>query len=381
MLVGVTVFFYGIGVGVYRWYPYQVVRSLKRATGVALYTDSLKRSDGLYQVAFAEPLPPGRQILPPIRNIQGISDAISSLIVPVDAFWTAYRDLELVANSTLVLDGGATRVLDVTYRLAGRQYHAYAYIAFGSQRAPAAALIIPGSGDNQAWPMLRGDPGNYQSGIVPALGAYDRYVQIKPNHDCLAFHNGEARLSGLFMFNWLLNSGGSYAASYITDSLALAKYLRGAYDRIAVAGLSQGGYATLISSLQSQPDVAIVASGFSVTFETVEWAGQDQIVIPGMHQRLSNESIRTTISQSRTHFLLTYGTGESDYYKMEAEEAPTAKYFSGIPNVEVKVHNGRHTFPVDVIEEFIGRVWPASDAAREGTFDDGRHEQTPSVRR
>ena len=110
-----------------------------------------------------------------------------------------------------------------------------------------AALIIPGSGINQSSRIYGNDPSNYHFGIMEALGSsFNKYVLIKPNEDCLAFHNGRQKLNNGFIINWLLDHEAFYSAHYITSSLAITKFLQDKYDKVVVAGLSQGGAAALL---------------------------------------------------------------------------------------------------------------------------------------
>ncbi len=153
----------------------------------------------------------------------------------------------------------------------------------------------------------------------------------------------------------MLDHGASYSAHYIASSLAITKYLQDKYDKVVVAGLSQGGNAALLNSLQSQPDAAIIASGFTIINEKAKWAGHDQIIIPGIRNRLSFDVIRSRIQQSTTRFLFTYGKEDVGTFKIEAEERLTCDYLSGTQNVECKIHNGGHVFPKDIITGFLSK--------------------------
>jgi len=306
--------------------------------------------------AFTDSLMPGEQIYPPISSLDGIYEANKSLMLPVEHFFDAYDKLEILNTSQLVLDQGSTKVLKLTYKLAGRQYHACAYCPDDSRGAKVAALIIPGSGLNVSSPIYKKDRSSYCFGIIPALGnSSHNYVLIKPNEDCLAFHNGKKKLHLNYFVNWLLEHGSSYSAYYIAGSLAVTKYLQQRYDKVILAGLSQGGRAALLSSLQSQPDAAIIASGFTIIRQKVQAAGHNQIIIPGLRSRFGFDVIRSRIQQSPTRYLFTYGRKEQGTYKMEAEERLTEKFLSACPNVECKSHPGGHVFPTEIIREFLGK--------------------------
>jgi hypothetical protein len=127
------------------------------------------------------------------------------------------------------------------------------------------------------------------------------------------------------------------------------------YDKVVVAGLSQGGAATLLNALQSHPQVAIIASGFSVVNAWVKGAGYNQILIPGLQQRWTNEAMRARMQEIPTRFLFTYGQEETSTYKMEAYERLTCRYFAALPNVECGIHANGHIFPVEIMRQFLSR--------------------------
>lgn len=272
----------------------------------------------------------------------------------MERFFDAYDHLDVIDAVFLDLNQGATQVLKITYELAGNQYEAYAYAVDASKSGDGAALVIPGSGLNQSSAIYKNDPSNYHFGILEALGpSLEKFIFIKPNEDCLAFHDDESKLNYDFIVNWLLDQGASYSAHYIVSSLAITKHLQSQYDRVVVAGLSQVGAAALLNSLQSQPYVAIIASGFSVLNARVMWADHNQIIIPGLQQRLSVDDIRSRIRALPTSFLFTYGKEETGTYKIEAEEHLTCEYLSTLQNVECRIHEYGHIFPVDIIREFL----------------------------
>jgi len=307
-------FGYGVGVGFYRWSPFAALKSAQDAVVGAWIRRALDDEKEVLRFAFTDPLIEGDQIHGPITSLNRIYEANRSMMLPVERFFDAYDHLEVIDAAGLVLDRGATYVLQVIYELGGTQYDAYAYAANTPESGYVAALIIPGSGLNQSSAIYKNDSSNYQFGIVEALGpCVDKFVLIKPNEDCLAFHDGKAKLSQGFFINWLLNMGGSYSAQYITNSLAITKYLRNRYKKVVVAGLSQGGAAALLNSLQSQPHAAIIASGFSVNARDIG-VDHDRIIIPRLWQRLNVEGIRSRMQILATSFLFTYGKSETGVY-------------------------------------------------------------------
>jgi hypothetical protein len=217
-----------------------------------------------------------------------------------------------------------------------------------------AVMVIPGSGHNQSTEIFSRNHTNYQSNVVDAFyGRADIYVYVKPNEDFLAIHNGKSKIDEDIFVRYLLNKGGSYSAKYLVDTLSFSKFLKSRYKKVVVAGLSQGGEAALFNALQSAPDLAIVASGFSVLTESLDWAGFAQIMIPGLRQNYSNQKIREIISLSPTRYLFTYGKKESWAYKVEAEEQPISAYLGTLPNVSVAIHCRGHVYDLAAIEDFL----------------------------
>ena len=353
-LLGV-VFAYGIAVGLYHVPPFATLKSVQDSLGVywlELVGARYRRDQEVLQFAFTGKLIDGEQILPPIKSLEALFAADASMETPIDSYYDAYDAIQLGDVSLLDLDGGKTQVLKVAYELAGARFEAYAYKF--PEETDQSVLIIPGSGSNQSSAIYARDAANYHFGILDAVdSSFSRYVLIKPNEDCIAFHNGTARLDPDFFVNWLLNRGASYSANYIVNSLAVTKYLRQRYRKVVVAGLSQGGAAALLNALQSKPDAAIVASGFSVLDERITWAGYDQIVIPGLHQRLDIDTVRDAIKRSPTRFLFTWGENERGPFRVDEHDHLTCDYLSGLRNVDCAVHKGGHVFPVDLIRRFL----------------------------
>jgi hypothetical protein len=345
-------FAYGVGVSSRHWPPYSV---LKRAQELldkppAPYKPS---QETLLQHAFSQPIIDRQQILAPLRSFQDLSEALHSLVLPYDQFHDSYENLEVLEAAVLSLDNETTTVLKVSYRLHGSDHDAYSY-APPMRDSRFAALVIPGSGMNQSSAIYYNDPSNYHFGISDALAEeFDQYTLIKPNEDCLAFHNGQEKLSRDFIINWLLNRGGSYSANYIIGALAITKHLQARYERVVTAGLSQGGHAVLLASLQSIPDAAIISSGFSIIKATLSYSPHDRIIIPNLRNRVTFDDIRMKTKQSRTRYLFTYGRKEHGAYGLEAETRASEEFFGAFPNGVWAVHDQGHVFPKEIIASFL----------------------------
>ena len=310
----------------------------------------------LIQYAFTDPLISGELLYKPITSLDEISQSNESIYLPIQHFFSAYMDIKLEGQRTFQLNDGKTTVTEVVYQLADREYQTFSYGPIRSHpENKNAVLIIPGSGLNQSSSIYEQDSTNYHNGVLKAFNAgFDVYVYIKPNEDILAFHDGQSKLDDSMFINWHLNRGGSYSGSYIAQSLAFSKFLKEKYSELVVAGLSQGGTAALLNSLQSEPSAVIIASGYSLINEKVEWAGHQQIIIPGISSILRLDSLTTRINQMRTEFFFSYGELEIGTYYIEAKEMQSCQEFvHKCDNIECMSHDGGHVFPVEEIRDFI----------------------------
>jgi hypothetical protein len=294
------------------------------------------------------------------ETLEDLAAQLAGLHFPVGSFEDAYENILTLRWKRACLDTIRCEydVLSVDYAVDGMSYTSYAYCVDAIENPGRyAAVIIPGSGKNQSTPIYLDDQDNYQRGISAAVTPYwDMYVYVKPNEDFLAINNGYAKLDYEYIVAHLANRGGSYSCRYIVDTLALVKHLRGTYDKVAVIGLSQGGQAALYNALQSEPDGAIISSGFSVLHETMQGASLDQIIIPGMREYLSNDHIRGALIDSDTEFLFTWGRDERAIYGVEAWYRCTRSFFSGIYNVTCVSHSEGHVYPGDVVSVFLDNL-------------------------
>lgn len=321
--------------------------------------ENLSAEEELLRLAFSAPLSTGEKLLPAIESAEGIFRANDSIYVPEAWLADAYMRLSIIEATRLLLDEGKTPVLKVRYRLRGKLFEAHAYgrAADPCKGQGTASLVIPGSGLNQSSAIVEGSKENYHQGILEALAENggEVFVLVKPNEDILAFHDGAKKLDYAFIINYHLNRGGSYSASYMVQSLAIAKYLKTCYRSLIVAGLSQGGGAALLASLQARPRAAIVSSGYSVIARKLIWSGFEQIVLPGgsywgIHDAAT---LRSRIGAQPTRYFFSWGKNDSAFFKFETESRPTCSALARLPNVHCVVHEGGHSFPVDEIKAFL----------------------------
>jgi hypothetical protein len=382
-LVGIGVvssFTYGVAVGHYRFFPFDTLVTLKlqadeprtypwafdtlvtlklQADEPRTYPWALEQQ--LMQYAFTREAPSAGLIYSAISNSDEMYERNRNIFTPREDYYKAYDNI-LIGNAEQ-MRSNETPVLRLPFTLNGRQYEAFAYGEAEAHEGcessrTSAALIIPGSGNNQSLGTYENDPTNYHYGIIEALNSLDRvYVQIKPNRDARAWHNGAGmRMGPDFVYNWQLTMGGSYSVSYLIEALALMKYLNRCSERTVVAGLSQGGAAALYVALQASPSQAIVSSGYTVLAEkgTNTDAGFQQLVgVPGSEIIASPDGFIRSIRNSRTSYLFTWGRTDSLYFRQEALYSYTASLLQQVPNALGVSHDGGHIFPVNEIMNFL----------------------------
>ncbi len=340
-------FIYGIAVMQYHIPPYTLLKKIKQSVMAHMIEDK-----NLIDLAFTDPLIEEEKIFEPIDSLDDIKKMNELMFLPVEHFFDAYKHIT-ITDYTFINDDN-NNILTLTYSLGNKTYTAYAYAPAAVTTEKPAALIIPGSGINQSFEIHEGKNTNYQSNIIDILGEeYQKFILIKPNGSPLAIHNEKYKLNKDFIINWQINTGGSYSAHYIANSLAITKFLQNRYSYTMIVGLSQGGAAALINSLQSEPDATIVASGFSIMDYDILWSGHDQIIIPGLYQKLNADYIHKRISKMKTKFLFTYGKEEVGTYKEESIEQKTCTFFKELSHVTCGIHDGGHEYPAQMIQKFL----------------------------
>ena len=360
VILFVAVFIFGLGVGMifqrYGNLPHPVstiaVRILdkifKKNQPEDKYVNEFTELEKYY---FVSPIHESGYLLnKKVESIDDLKQQIDKMKIPLDNFQDAFNTIE-ISGSTLIADS----LMEIDFNYQGKSYSAFAYYKpTASENSGNTFLIIPGSRENQSSSIFNKDPENYQSNIMDLVLPFgDAYVYIKPNEDVLAIHNGEKKINYTGYVNYLLNSGSSYSANYIISAIAVSKYLKENYDNFCIAGLSQGGFACLLISLQTSPDISLVASGFSGSYGEKSNADHSQILIPNLYNIYSFNTIKSIIMQQDTRYLFMWGKLEKGTYRIEVAEQPVMKQFSGISNVECVFHKFGHAYPHDEITSFL----------------------------
>ena len=303
----------------------------------------------------------------PLRTFEDIYVHNKRIFTPIKRFSKSYKKIkiknvyeinDLITNNSVIV---------VEFSLRKKNYKSFAYGKLplncnnkNSNNSNKAIIIIPGSGSNQSYEIISGNKKNYHHGILETINQHkyslEKYIYIKPNEGIRAWHNGEKKkLNGGFIWNWHINRGGSYSASYIVETLALVKYLKKCFNKTILAGLSQGSHAALINSLQSHPDFAIISSGHSILREKLEYTRHNQILnIPGYSDLFKEKKLVKRLKKTPTKFLFSWGLNDNGVNKFEAHTQLTAKKIENLKNIQISIHNLKHNFPPSkVVNKFL----------------------------
>ena len=346
-------FSYGVAVGQYHLWPRQHIVDLHSY----FFESPLKKATWFDEV-FVDPAIAEPKIYKAITDEASLRKANEMMFMRVDEYAGAYDTLTL-GDATL-FNLAKQQILRVPFEYQDRKFVSYAYapkgLRCGSNRT--AVLMMPGTGFNVSMAMLnaREDDDNFGGIRVLLNHADDAFIFVKPNEDFLAVHNGFGRKLGVnYIANYHLNLGGSYSASYLVQAAAVVKYLKNCHGRVGVAGYSQGGAASLLLGLLTQPDYAIVASGHSVIHNDVPISGPDQISGLFEYGRLNRAAdLRDAISERPdTRFLFTWGLKDSTSYQIETQRKPTINALAGLPNVDTTIYPDGHILPGPTMRFFL----------------------------
>jgi hypothetical protein len=309
------------------------------------------KTDEVFKIIFTDELMPD-QILPEIKDANELHQVLDSWLVPADSFEFAYQKIILGTPQEL-----RANIWELPFQYRGRDMVSRFYkkkSQFSDKKE--GFLVIPGSGSNRSYQIFNNTGEERENQIDENLSKFgDCFIQIKPNESAFALHHKGKKLNSEGIYANLINQGGSYSAYYLLKTLALSKFLKTEYAHLNIAGLSQGGYATLLVSLQAKPQKAVVASGYSVLFDEIEIAGINQIIMPGMKKWANAATIRDSLQKSPTQFLFTYGKIENDIYKVEAFDHTTEKYFENLNNVKFGFHERNHRYDYQMTNDFFAK--------------------------
>ncbi len=290
-------------------------------------------------------------INPPIKSekeLKTILDKYSLKVTDIDSIYDKIH----ILNFTFLNNN----IFKLTYEFEKDTLNAFAFYKEGNKRFDAATCIIPQSGQNVSSEIKYkndniSNSDNNADEIFLKYG--DVFILIKLNEDILAINNGICKINYNSLVPFLINNNSSYSFFYIQSSIAITKFIKTKYKKSIVAGLSQGGIATLINSLSTKPTFSVISSGYSVFFDIALPSSVSQLIFPGVLKKINSDSLLNTLPKSKKNYLFTYGNVDDDIYREEANFKYTERKFSNIKKAFFKNHPDGHQFPEQVIDEFF----------------------------
>lgn len=230
-----------------------------------------------------------------------------------------------------------------------------------NQLAKTAFFIIPGNGENSVSKVVQGiDYYNYLCFVSQNLKNYgDVFVYMKPNEDARAIYWNNKKINNQSLVDQLDTVNTPYGLHYLIEMIATIKSLKKQYCKVMILGISEGGYAALLSSLITKPDASIISAGYSVGFDN------SPISLPILYSRFDSlvyfyqkDSIKNLIQSQNTKYLFTYG--DLDVVNLMQEEHDsnlTQQYFNDTLNTSFYYNYQNHTFPYcSVINDFFNPI-------------------------
>ncbi|MCC7030410.1 MAG: T9SS type A sorting domain-containing protein [Chitinophagaceae bacterium] len=223
-----------------------------------------------------------------------------------------------------------------------------------------AFFIIPGNGDHQALELAQG-PG-YHNQLCQiknhCINYGDVYAFIKPNQESRAICWNGHRMDDYLL--WYLNTAYTpYGINYLIEIIAMVKYLQAHYDKVFIFGLSEGGYATMLTTMYTEPDAAIISGGYSIGLDTnyVENSFL-RYRFDYLLDTFNQVKVKSHITASKTNYLFTWGENDPvPTMDPEHDFHYTQNYFGPLPNCSYFYDFYDHTFPpCPVIDTFIQKT-------------------------
>lgn len=302
------------------------------------------------------------KISSPVQSLSEVSEWNDKLTFPAPALISLVSDDAQIApgdSSRDDLTGSFTLPFKVETEASKDLSGAAHYFLLGNPGASRVAVIVPGSGDNEASKIQEGDGQSYHCCLAQKLvkEGYLVVTIVAPNEDFRALwamtSAGPRKLSPLGYVNWHLNRNSSISARTIAEISAVVQHFKRLEKEVSLIGISQGGELSLVASqIGTPPDNLVIASGYSEIFRSLVFpSGHNQMIIPGIEEFKSAQAAIPKLDGSRV--LFTYGVEDaSPLYRLEVQ-AKICEFLSKLPSTLCAYHAGGHEFPEEIIVDFL----------------------------
>lgn len=266
------------------------------------------------------------------------------------------------------LYGTRSPFVRVGYELNGKS--AYSYAALDSTTAipyntDVAYVIITGTGTNSVAKVIKGI--DYHSinckirNFIKPKG--DLYVLTEPNNEQRAIVFNKKKVTSTqgytppFLINYLNASNKTIGVTRLIESVAMVKYLKTKYKKVYVLGLSTGGKVALWVSLLSNPDAALIASGYSILVDNDYNSQLINNMMYGTYLQVFNkDSTKNRVKQLSTQILFTQAQNDSPLTQLDIDSQLTQNFYQNVENTSFFYNYTSHAFPpCPNIDSFLTR--------------------------
>lgn len=221
-----------------------------------------------------------------------------------------------------------------------------------------AYVIVPGYGNNTGIDLVQGY-GQYNALCFVAnqvRSGGDVFAMVKPNEDARALHWNKKKYNHFQMVTYLASIHHAYGLNYLIELIATIKLLKQKYSKVVVLGAAEGGFASLMASLVTHPDAAVISAGYAIGMDTsflsysVLREKFDSVVITN-----DRTTIKNNILANNTQYLFAWGAGDPvNLMQAEYDSNYTEKFFNDTTKISSYYNFSGHTFPnCEAIDSFI----------------------------
>ncbi|MGI9191538.1 MAG: T9SS type A sorting domain-containing protein [Chitinophagaceae bacterium] len=266
------------------------------------------------------------------------------------------------------LFGNENPMVTLPFQLNGIQGACSALLDTGlANNSGDAFVIISGTGDNQLT-RIAVNPNDYHN--LNCEVRYhlkqkgDVFIVGNANEDHRAIHFNKKKLGRYypsmptFLHNYLNNTQQSMGINHLIETIALIKYLKTKYQRVYVLGLSSGGTEALWVSLLTQPKATLVASGYSVLFDTDStFQAINGYFYGNCMTYFLRDTVKKYINEGTTHYFFTQALGDLAIFQQDSTGNHTPGFFAGNHKCQFVSNYYHHAFPpCSLIDTFLNHV-------------------------
>lgn len=348
IIVAFIFFISGLSVAHYKIFPYYELRWIKNFTGEFFKKNEINFSqiNEIGKYAFIDELIEKKYLINnSIKSLDELHYQVKDISFPMELVWE-HKDKRKIFEVKMI---NKENIYHLEGEIDKNKINSYAYKLSNNKKE--AVLVIPGSGKNQSYDIAN-NIRNYHGNLNFIKNEFDVFLYIKPNEGIRAIHNNKKKLRNGFLTGRMINQGNSYSSTYILETLFWVDYLKSKYESVIIMGLSQGGEASLINCLLTNPNKCVVASGYSVLNDKFSWLENGGIIIPNIQKKFNVETIKENIYLSSTRYIFTWGKKEYGVYKIESKNMNTCNEFVNLA-IDCFIHSGGHEFPESQIIKLL----------------------------